>query len=77
MEEESMSKRESDSGGHDPASPLVVNIEGEVAGLAVREGRRFKFLAAHPGFGLLDGCRFTRPEQIRNAAKKLARASRG
>jgi hypothetical protein len=77
MEEESMSKRSNNEGGGDAAAPIVVNIEGEVAGLAVREGRRFRFLSAHPGFDLLDGSRFTRPEEIRNAAKKLARAARG
>jgi hypothetical protein len=72
-----MSKRVYDRGSGDAAIPIVVNVEGEVAGLAVREGRRFRFMSAHPGFDLLDGSRFTRPEQISNAARKLARAARG
>ncbi len=70
-----MSKRK-EEGRAEQAIPIVVNIEGEVAGLAVREGRRFRFMSAHPGFDLLDGSRFTRPEQISNAARKLARAVR-
>jgi hypothetical protein len=77
MEEESMSKRNQGEGRAEPAIPIVVNVGGEVAGLAVREGRRFRFMSAHPGFDLLDGSRFTRPEQISNAARKLARAARG
>jgi hypothetical protein len=72
-----MSKHVENKGRGDPAVPFVVNVEGEVAGLAVREGRRFRFMSAHPGFDLLDGSRFTRPEQISHAAKKLARAARG
>ena len=69
-----MSNR-SDNG--EGAAPLVVHIEGQFAGLAVREGGRFRFLSAHPGFDLLDGSRFTRPEEIRRAAQKLVRAARG
>jgi hypothetical protein len=77
MEEESMSKRNEEEGRAGEAIPIVVNVGGEVAGLAVREGRRFRFMSAHPGFDLLDGSRFTRPEQISNAARRLARAARG
>jgi hypothetical protein len=77
MEEESMSNRVNKQGGGFAAVPIVVNVEGEVAGLAVWEGQRFRFMSAHPGFDLLDGSRFTRPEQISNAAKKLVRAARG
>jgi hypothetical protein len=58
------------------AAPMIVNIEGAFAGLAVRDGERFRFLSAHPGFDLLDGSRFTRAEEIRIAASKLARAAR-
>lgn len=60
----------------DDAQPLVVNIGGAVAGLAVREEGRYRFLSAHPGFDLLDGSRFTRPEEITTAARRLARAAR-
>jgi hypothetical protein len=72
-----MSKPMQKNVSSDPATPIVVNVEGKVAGLAVRDGRHFRFLSAHPGFDLLDGSRFTRPDEIRNAAKKLARAARG
>jgi hypothetical protein len=58
------------------APPLVVQVEGEFAGLAVKEGGRFRFMSVHPGFDLLDGSLFTKPEQIRIAARKLARAVR-
>jgi hypothetical protein len=57
-------------------APLVVQVEGQFAGLAVKEGGRFRFLSVHPGFDLLDGSLFTRPEEIRIAARKLARAAK-
>jgi hypothetical protein len=60
-----------------PLAPLVVSIEGAVAGLAVPESGRYRFLSAHPGFDLLDGSRFTRPEEIRIAARRLAKAIKG
>ena len=72
-----MSSHVNDQGSGGAGGPIVVNVEGKVAGLAVPEGRRFRFMSAHPGFDLLDGSRFTRPEQIKNAAKRLARAARG
>ena len=59
------------------ARHIVVQVEGAFAGLAVREQGRYRFLSAHPGFDLLDGSRFTRPEEIRIAARRLARAARG
>jgi hypothetical protein len=66
-----------DTGASEGAAPLIVRIEGQFAGLAVRDGRGFRFLSAHPGFDLLDGSRFTRPEEIKRAAQKLVRAARG
>jgi hypothetical protein len=71
-----MSRSSRKDGAAEETAPLVVNIEGAFAGLAVRDGGRFRFLSAHPGFDLLDGSRFTRPEQIGVAARKLARAAR-
>jgi hypothetical protein len=71
-----MSKRVQTVGNGD-AIHIVVNVEGEFAGLAVREGRRFRFMSAHPGFDLLDGSRFTRADKVNTAARKLARAARG
>jgi hypothetical protein len=72
-----MSRSSRDEEGAESGAPIVVDIEGAFVGLAVRDGGRFRFLSAHPGFDLLDGSRFTRPEQIRVAARKLARAARG
>jgi hypothetical protein len=74
---ESMSNRPNGSGSDEAAMALIVHIEGQFAGLAVREGRGFRFLSAHPGFDLLDGSRFTRPEEIKRAARNLVRAARG
>jgi hypothetical protein len=59
------------------AAAIVVRIEGAFAGLAIRESGRYRFLSTHPGFDLLDGSRFTRPEEIRTAAKRLAKAAKG
>lgn len=72
-----MSNRPHNDGGLQGAAPLIVHIEGQFAGLAVREGRSFRFLSAHPGFDLLDGSRFTRAEEIKRAAQRLVRAARG
>jgi hypothetical protein len=75
--EESMSKSTEQNGPRDDAAPLVVQVEGAFAGLAVRDCGRYRFLSLHPGFNLLDGSRFTRPEEIGIAAKRLARAAKG
>src|SRR5262249_54452872 len=69
--EESMPKSQQNEEASDSAAPIVVSIEGAVAGLAVPECGRYRFLSAHPGFDLLDGSRFTRPEEIRIAADRL------
>jgi hypothetical protein len=74
---EFMSNRPNGSGSDEVAAALILHIEGQFAGLAVREGRGFRFLSAHPGFDLLDGSRFTRPEEIKRAARNLVRAARG
>lgn len=72
-----MPKQSQNDQSEDPAAPLVVSIGGAVAGLAVPECGRYRFLSANPGFDLLDGSRFTRPEEISIAARRLARAARG
>jgi hypothetical protein len=77
MEEDLMSTPLKEDEAADVAAPIIVRIEGAFAGLAVRDGGRYRFLSVHPGFDLLDGSRFTRPEEIRIAASKLARAARG
>ena len=72
-----MTRPSKETGDDDGAAPLIVRVEGAFAGLAVRDCGRYRFLSTHPGFDLLDGSRFTRPEQVRTAAARLARAARG
>ena len=71
-----MSKPSQKNEAAERAASIVVSVEGTIAGLAVRDNGRYRFLSAHPGFDLLDGSRFTRPEEIRIAAIRLARAVR-
>ena len=59
-----------------PAAPVFVVVEGVSAGVAVREGSSLRFRAIHPRFEILDGSRFTRAEQLRHAALRVAKASR-
>ena len=72
-----MSKPSQEDGAAVCVAPIIVTVEGALAGLAVRDGGRYRFLSVHPGFDLLDGSRFSRPEQIEIAASMLARAARG
>jgi hypothetical protein len=72
-----MPKSQENEEAADSAAPIVVSIGGAVAGVAVPDCGRYRFLSAHRGFDLLDGSRFTRPEEIKIAAKRLARAARG
>jgi hypothetical protein len=58
-----------------PASPVVIDIDGIAAGLALRESNRFRFFSGHPRFDLLDGSRFSRVEAVRWAVKRLAHAT--
>jgi hypothetical protein len=58
------------------AAPILVVVEGVSAGFGVRDGGSLRFRAIHPSFEILDGSRFTRPEQLRRAAHRIAEASR-
>jgi len=58
-----------------PAAPVVIAIDGIMAGLALRDLHRFRFFSGHPRFDLLDGSRFTRIEDVRWAVKRLAYAT--
>jgi hypothetical protein len=59
-----------------PAVPVFVVVGGVSAGVAVRDGTSLRFRAIHPRFEILDGSRFARAEQLRRAARRVARASR-
>jgi hypothetical protein len=56
--------------------PVFVVVEGVSAGFGIRDGGSLRFRAIHPRFAILDGSRFARAEQLRRAARRLARASR-
>jgi hypothetical protein len=58
------------------AAPVFVVVEGVSAGFGVREGNSLRFRAVHPRFAILEGSRFARVEQLRRAARRVARASR-
>lgn len=58
------------------AAPVFVYVEGVSAGVGVRDGGSLRFHATDPRFEILDGSRFTRAEQLRRAALRVARASR-
>jgi hypothetical protein len=55
---------------------VFVVVEGVSAGFGVREGNSLRFRAVHPRFAILEGSRFARVEQLRRAARRVARASR-
>ena len=57
-------------------APLFVVVEGVSAGFAVRDGGSLQFRAIDPRFQILDGSRFARTEQVRLAARRVAKASR-
>ena len=57
-------------------APLVIDVDGVTAGLAIQEERGFRFIAAHPRFDLLDGSFFRAPQLVTLAARRLADASR-
>jgi hypothetical protein len=57
-------------------APLVIDIDGVTAGLAIQDERGFRFIAAHPRFDLLDGSFFRLPQQATQAARRLANAAR-
>jgi hypothetical protein len=53
-------------------SAFVIEVAGRQAGLALREARGFRFLAADPAFRTLDGSRFPSLPRLREAASHLA-----
>lgn len=56
-------------------APLVIDINGLTAGLAIQDKRGFRFIAAHPRFDILDGSFFRWPEHVKDAVQRLAEAS--
>lgn len=58
------------------AQAYLIEVEDRPAGLAVRQARGFKFVAADPAFSLLDGSRFAGLGQVQEAARRLARLAR-
>jgi hypothetical protein len=60
---------------HAPA-PLIIDVDGVTAGLAIQDKRGFRFIAAHPRFDLLDGSFFRAPRLAAQAARRLSESSR-
>lgn len=58
------------------AQAYLIEIEDRPAGLAIRQARGFRFVAADPAFDLLDGSRFAGLRQVQEAARRLARLAR-
>lgn len=55
---------------------FFIAVAGRQAGLALRQGRGFRFVAADPDFQLLDGSRFGSLEQLQDAARRFAKSLR-
>jgi hypothetical protein len=51
---------------------LLIELGDEPVGVAVCEGKKFRFYAAHAGVMKLDKAIFTSPGAIENACKVLA-----
>lgn len=61
------------TGGYTLApAPIVIDVDGVTAGLAIQDKRGFRFIAAHPRFDLLDGSFFRWPEHVKRAVQRLA-----
>src|SRR3954447_25066548 len=57
---------------HDCASrPVSITVADRTVGLAVAEGRGYRFVSVDPRFGLLDGSRLGRVTDARRAADRL------
>lgn len=54
------------------AKAVLIEVDDVAAGIAIREGCGFRFVAVDPRFSLLDGSRFYRLHQAEQAARKLA-----
>ena len=55
----------------------VVAVDSRRVGVAVSSGGRYRFVAADPDFGPLDGSSFLHLAQLEQAAARLARTVRG
>ncbi|MDX2266157.1 MAG: hypothetical protein NW215_14450 [Hyphomicrobiales bacterium] len=58
-----------------PLSPVVITVGGVCAGFAINEAGGFRFVGGHPRFNLLDGSRFRRLDDVKNAARHLFAAA--
>lgn len=52
---------------------VPVTVANLLTGFVVPEAARFRFVAVDQRFGVLDGSRFTRPDDARRAAMRMAR----
>ena len=55
----------------------VIAVDHRRVGVAVAAGSGFRFIAADPDFGPLDGSSFRHLAQLEQAAERLARTVRG
>jgi hypothetical protein len=58
----------------DDRGPRLLQAAGRHVGFSYRDGVDHRFVATDPRFGLLEGSRFRRPEQLQQAAEHLAAA---
>ena len=53
------------------SNAYMIETSGEIAGVVVREGRRFRFLSSSPRFWNLDGEHYRNPKEAERAALAL------
>jgi len=55
---------------------FVIEIAGEIAGVALPDGKSYRFAASAPPYGALDGALFGSVGQVQRAAEQTANARR-
>jgi hypothetical protein len=53
---------------------FVIEVDGEALGLAVRDGRRFRFVSSQPLLNQIDRKLYPSLRAVRNAATKVYRS---
>jgi hypothetical protein len=56
---------------------FVIEVDGEALGLAVRDGRRFRFVSSQPLLNQIDRKLYPSLRAVRNAATKVYRSLTG